>query len=143
MFTFNHHPQIPFILEAHSVSAETKCREIDCIVENFLTNTIWTSQDCKLTKRARVWTRSYVDRLWATRKIMCSTLQRGVQIWPSSKCGCLRTLRVTVYRNKEFLIVTLQPQMLSRDNEGSDDAVEMAGCCVHPAVVHNYWPYAR
>jgi len=54
MFTFNHHPLILFILEAHGVSAETKCREIDGSVENFLTTTIWTFQDCKLTKRARV-----------------------------------------------------------------------------------------
>lgn len=50
MFTFNHYPLVLFIPEAQSVSAEIKCREIDCSVENFLTTTIWAFQDCKLTK---------------------------------------------------------------------------------------------
>ena len=53
MFTSNRHQLILFILETHSVSAETKCREIDCSAENILTTTIWAFQDCKRTK-ARV-----------------------------------------------------------------------------------------
>jgi hypothetical protein len=64
-----------------------------------------------------VWNRSHVDRLWTTWKTTFSIPQRGMQTWSSSKCGCLRTLRVSLCGNKAFCCVTLQPQLVPRDKQ--------------------------